>query len=97
MPVTVTLDIDSELVALLRRMAQKAGVEPDRYITRALREHVERYQEEPPRLPEEETPLLKSINQGLPQATWEHYHELVAKRRAETLTPEEYQELIARE
>lgn len=43
----------------------------------------------------DETTLLQKINQGLPLATWQRYHELVAKRRAETPTPEEHAGLIA--
>jgi hypothetical protein len=93
--VTVTLDIDTELLAALRTMARKAGLEPDRYMARALQEHVERHQNAPPNLPQEETRILQQINQGLPAVTWQRYHELVARRRSETLTPEEHQELIA--
>lgn len=39
--------------------------------------------------------VLQQINQGLPAETWERHHHLVAKRRAESLTPEEYQESIS--
>jgi wyosine [tRNA(Phe)-imidazoG37] synthetase (radical SAM superfamily) len=42
-----------------------------------------------------ETELLREINRGLSQEDWQRYHELVAKRRAETLTPEEQTALIA--
>jgi hypothetical protein len=41
-----------------------------------------------------EADLLQKINQGLPPEVWERYHQLVAKRRAETLTPSEHTELI---
>ena len=90
---TLTLEIAPELAAALRTMAQKAGLDPDSYITRALQEHIER-QHQAPRLSREEAALLKQINQGLPVETWKRYHELVAKRRAETLTPEEHQALM---
>ena len=43
----------------------------------------------------EETQLLQKINQGLPPAVQQRYDELTAKRRAETLTPEELEELMA--
>ena len=92
---TLNLELAPELAAALRAMAQKAGVEPDRYIARALQDHVERHQNEPPHRSREEAVLLQQINQGLPAETWQRYHELVAKRRAETLTPEEHQELMA--
>jgi hypothetical protein len=35
------------------------------------------------------------INRSLSQIQWERYDQLLAKRRAETLTPEELDELIA--
>jgi hypothetical protein len=93
--VTVILDLAPELMAVLHTMAQKAGLDPDRYIARALQEHVQLHQNASPHLPKEEAALLQQINQGLPAATWQRYHELVARRRAETLAPEEHQELIA--
>ncbi len=45
-------------------------------------------------LSQEESALLHKINQVLPEEIWEEYHTLIAKRRAETLTPEEQQRLI---
>jgi hypothetical protein len=49
----------------------------------------------PSHLSQEEVSLLQKINQGLPEATWQEYQELIAKRRAETLTPAEHARLIA--
>ena len=92
---TLSLEIAPELADALRAMAQKAGLDPDHYIVRALQDHVERHQNEPPHLSHEEGVLLQEINQGLPAETWQRYHELVAKRRAEALTPEEHRELMA--
>ncbi len=46
------------------------------------------------RLPHDEDELLHDINRQLPDALRHRYDELVAKRRAETLTPEEYEELL---
>jgi hypothetical protein len=89
------LEIAPELAEALRAMAQKAGLDPDRYIVRALQEHVKRHQDEPPSLPSEEAALLQQISHGLPAETWQRYHDLVAKRRAEALTSEEHQELMA--
>ena len=40
------------------------------------------------------TELLLKINQGLPFDTQKRYDELVAKRKAETLAPDEHQELL---
>jgi predicted transcriptional regulator len=93
--VTLTLAIAPELADALREMARRAGLDPDHYIVRALQDHVERHRDEPPRLSQDEALLLQEINQGLPAETWQRYHDLVAKRRAETLTPEEHEELMA--
>jgi predicted HD phosphohydrolase len=38
--------------------------------------------------------LLQQINIGFGAQTWDQYHALIAKRHAETLTPEEHEQLI---
>lgn len=48
-----------------------------------------------PSLSGEEARLLQKINHGLPLDVQQRYDELTAKRRAETLTHEEHQELLA--
>lgn len=48
-----------------------------------------------PSLPHKEAELLQKINQGLPVEMQQRFHLLTAKRRAETLTPAEYQELLS--
>ncbi len=45
-------------------------------------------------LPQDEADLLLKINQGLSQPAQHRYDELIAKRQAETLTPDEYAELL---
>jgi hypothetical protein len=45
-------------------------------------------------LPRVEAELLQKINEGLPEATWERYRSLKAKRDAEALTEEEHAELL---
>jgi len=45
-------------------------------------------------LPQNEAKLLLKINQGLPPEVQKRYEELIAKRRAESLTTEEYDELL---
>lgn len=42
----------------------------------------------------DETELLLQINQGVPPDIQQRYHELIAKRRSETLTSDEYSELL---
>ena len=46
------------------------------------------------RLSSRESDLLLKINQGVPPAIQQRYDELIEKRDARTLTPEEYQELL---
>jgi hypothetical protein len=45
------------------------------------------------RMSEAEANLLQEINRGLPETIWQRYHQLVAKRRDETLTNDEWEEL----
>jgi hypothetical protein len=52
-------------------------------------------QHHPPRLSRTETVLLQQIELGLSQETWQRYHELIDKRRAEALSRAEQQELIS--
>lgn len=47
-----------------------------------------------PSLPRQEAELLQKINQGLSVEMQQRFTLLTAKRRAETLTSEEYQELL---
>ncbi|MBM3130730.1 MAG: STAS/SEC14 domain-containing protein [Chloroflexi bacterium] len=45
-------------------------------------------------LPRAESELLLKINEGVPSDIQTRYNELMTKRRAETLTPNEYEELL---
>jgi hypothetical protein len=47
-----------------------------------------------PLLPADEADLLARINAGLPETIERRYDELIVKRRAERLTPEEQAELL---
>jgi hypothetical protein len=96
---TVTLDIRPELEAELRAEAEKAGLDANAFILKAIEERLHRSQKSarslPSHLTREETALLQKINQGLPEDAWRQYRELIGKRREETMTPEEQAELIA--
>jgi hypothetical protein len=92
---TLTLELAPELVATLRSMAEQAGLEPDRYIARALQQHVQQQASPAAQLSRDETELLQKIGQGLPPETWARYQALKEKRDARTLTPDEYAELLA--
>ena len=45
-------------------------------------------------LPLAEAELLLKINRGIPEATQKYYNELIARRQAEILTPDEYSQLL---
>jgi hypothetical protein len=92
---TLTLEINPELEELLRAMAARAGLPPDRYVLSVLQERLAQDQARPPDPARGERALLEKINEGLPDETWRRYHDLKAKRDAATLTPEEHRELIA--
>ena len=85
MPVIqVNADVSSEQLA--RVVSQLPPIEWERFLSRvcALRPpHAERV------LSHEESALLVKINQGVPAETQRRYDALIARRRANSLTPEE--------
>jgi hypothetical protein len=84
---TINLTLSEELDQKLRIAATKQGVEPDCYILNTLTTSLQ------PAAPSEAS-LLEKINTGLSQESWQQYHALIKKRQAETLTEEEYIQLI---
>jgi hypothetical protein len=76
---------------LLNSVAQLSLSELERFVLRVIELQAKR---RAPNLPKDEARLLKKINQGLPPEIQKRYSELNAKRKAETLTPEEHQELL---
>ena len=95
---TIVIEIAPELESQIRQAAATAGLSPDAYIVESVTErlHQTRHrQSSPKRLSKIETSLLQKINQSLSQIEWLRYRELIAKRQAETLTPQEQAALIA--
>lgn len=88
---TLIIDLSPEMETQLREEAAKEGIATPEYIVAALKERILHSQAQP-RTEEE---LLRRISSGLPEEVWEQYHALIAKRRAETLTPSEHAALIA--
>lgn len=86
----ITLEISPELEQQLQEEAAKQGLEPSLYILNALQERLNLSESRSTHLSKSESELLQKINLGLPEETWEQYHALIAKRRAETLTPAEH-------
>jgi hypothetical protein len=89
---SITIDIAPELEKRLHVEAAKEGIDTSTYITHTLEEHLRRAGI---RLSKREGELLQKINLGLSQEEWQCYHDLVAKRRTETITPKELQQLIS--
>lgn len=94
---TVQTEIRLSVDGLLKAADRLSTPELEELVSRMLKLRARRrapYLSEAPGLSAEETELLQRINEGLPPEVWERYHELQAKREAETLTPEEHKELI---
>lgn len=95
---TITIEIVPELERQIRQEAARVGLALDAYIVEAVQARLmqpRHRHRRAPRLSPEEAQLLAKINLGLSPTEWERYHELVARRKAETLTPDEQTELIA--
>jgi hypothetical protein len=89
---TVEVRSQVSLDELLNGVAQLDTPALEHFISQVLTLRAKRIA---PSVPEKEAELLQQINQGLPLDVQQHYDELTAKRRAEALTPEEHQELLA--
>jgi len=89
-----TVEVRSQVSVneLLNGVAQLDTPELEHFVAQVLTLRAKRVA---PCLPEEEAALLEKINQGLPPDVQHRYDEITAKRRAETLTPEEHRELLA--
>ena len=92
----LTIEMTSELESRVREQAEQQGLGADEYVVNILQEHLRQTQRLDARcLREAEARLLQQINEGLPPEMWRRYNELIAKRQAETLTPDEHATLIA--
>ncbi|MBI3360158.1 MAG: STAS/SEC14 domain-containing protein [Chloroflexi bacterium] len=90
MPV-VQLEAQLSASELLKAVTQLSQRELDQFVSQVI---VLTAQRRAPSLPHSEAELLQKINLGLSAEQWQRYRALVAKRRAETLTADEQQELI---
>jgi hypothetical protein len=96
-PQMVTFTLPAELEKAVTEEAAKTGIDAGTFVVRTLEERLRHNtpQRMPSHLYQEEAFLLQRINQVLSEATWQEYHHLIAKRRAETLMQEEHERLIA--
>ena len=88
---TLTIDLPPDLEARLHEEARRHGIDAGLYVLRAVQE---RLGAAAPNLSPAESELLRKVNLGLPEHVWARYHELVARRRAETLGDDEHRELV---
>jgi hypothetical protein len=92
---TITIDLAPELEQQIRQAAAQAGLAPAAYITETLRQQLHSSSRASiPRVSAQEADLLLTINQSMSAIEWAHYHDLIAKRHATTLTMEDQGELI---
>ena len=95
---TITIEVNPELERQLKQAAAQAGLSLNDYVLQSITQRLPRKRikvRRAPQLSPRESELLQAINRSLSQVQWERYHDLVAQRQAETLTPEEQVELIA--
>ena len=91
----LTIEVTPELESQVREQAEQHGLGAGEYVVNILQEHLRQTHRLDARcLPEAEAHLLRHINEGLSPEVWRRYTELIAKRRAETLTPDEHAALI---
>lgn len=76
---------------LLKAVEQLSQSELDKFVFQVIGVQAQR---KAPSLPQVEAELLLKINQGVPPEVQKRYEELIAKRQAETLAPDEYDELL---
>jgi hypothetical protein len=88
---TVKVAAELSFDELLNAIEQLSLPELEQFVSRAI---AVQSQKKAPRLSKNEGELLLQINQGLPPDIQQRYQELMVKRRSETLTSEEYSELL---
>lgn len=88
---TVVLDFPPEMETQMHELARAEGLDVSGLVRETMAARLRQYD---PARPLSEAELLARINRGFPEAFWERYRQLIAKRRAETMTPEEQQEAI---
>ena len=88
-----TIQVEAQLSynELLKAVEQLSLPELEQFVPQVI---ALRARHKAPTLPKDEADLLLKINQGMPPDIQKRYDKLITKRRAETLTPDEYSELL---
>ena len=88
---TVVLDLPPEMESKMHEVAQAEGLDVPTLVRETMAARLREYN---PARGLTERELVEQINRGFSEEFWARFRELVAKRRAETMTPEEQQEAI---
>jgi len=88
---TVRVEAQLPTDELLKAVGQLSQPELEQFVFQVIALRARR---KAPSLPRAESELLLKINRGAPPDVQKRYGELIAKRRAETLAPDEYNELL---
>ncbi|MBW4493206.1 MAG: STAS/SEC14 domain-containing protein [Oscillatoria princeps RMCB-10] len=88
---TVQVEVHLSSEDLLKAVEQLSLPDLERFVSQVIALQAQR---KAPNLPQAEAELLLKINHGIPSDTQQRYDEFIAKRQAETLTPEEHSELL---
>ena len=91
----LTINLPQTIEQQLRQEAASKGMSLDRYFLYLLKQaaSVAPSKESPKQL--SETELLKKVNLDISEAEWANYRHLIGLRRAERLTEQEHEALIA--
>ncbi|MBD2181240.1 STAS/SEC14 domain-containing protein [Planktothrix sp. FACHB-1355] len=88
---TVKVEIQLSSEDLLKAVEQLSQPDLEIFVSQVIALQAQRKAN---KLPQTEAELLLKINQGITSDTQKRYDEFIAKREAETLTPDEYKELL---
>ena len=88
---TIQLQAEVSREALLDAVEQLSSPELDQFVADVLKLRSRRG---PARLGAVESELILRTNQGLPEVLRDRYADLIDRRRDESLTPEEHEELL---
>jgi hypothetical protein len=89
--VTIPIEAEVSTEQLLRAVEQLPSREFAAFVAQLL---ALRAQRDEPHVSQQETALLLQVNEGPSVDAQRRFDELIAKRQAETITPEEFTELI---
>ncbi len=88
---SLVIDLPAEVERKVREVAKAEGLDASVFVRETMEARLRQHD---PARSLTESELLARINKGFPENFWNRYRKLIARRRAETLTRNEQQELI---